>query len=65
MNNAKVSSVVTYHSYDKAFRHLLKQAEQDLGLFINKVRDIAALDETARHQCLRQLNVDENYQCDA
>lgn len=64
MNNAKVSSVVTYHSYDKAFRHLLNQAGGKLNLFVDKVRDIAALDETARHRCLHMLNTDEHYQCE-
>ena len=64
MNNAKISSVVTYHSYDKAFQHLLRQARDRLDIFVEKVRAIAALEKTARHECLRELNENESYQCD-
>ena len=65
LNNAKIASVVTYHSYDKAFRNLLTQANDRLDLFVEKVKAIASLEETARHKCLRALNEDESHQCEA
>ena len=64
MNNAKISSVVTYHSYDKAFKNLLEQANDRLDIFIEKVKAIAALEEIARHACLNKLNEDKSHQCD-
>ncbi|MGR8948704.1 MAG: aminopeptidase [Gammaproteobacteria bacterium] len=63
LNNAKIASVVTYHSYDEAFQHLLAQSDHELEQFIAKVKAIAALDEIRRHDCLRALVTNKEHQC--
>ena len=65
LNNAKIASVVTYHSYDDAFKHLLEQSDHQLAQFIDKVRAIAALDDMHRHECLKALSINKDHQCDA
>ena len=64
LNNAKIASVVTYHSYDDAFKHLLEQSDHQLARFIEKVKSIAALDTERRHKCLETLSMDREHRCD-
>jgi predicted aminopeptidase len=64
LNNAKISSVVTYHSYDNAFKHLLQQVDNDIDQFITVVKAIAALQAEARHECLVKLTTDQQHRCD-
>ncbi|MEM7467390.1 MAG: aminopeptidase [Pseudomonadota bacterium] len=63
LNNAKIASVATYHSYDDAFQHILNNVDNDIARFLNAVRAIAALDQDARHRCLRELTANKDYQC--
>ena len=65
LNNAKIASVVTYHSYDDAFKHLLEQSDYELAEFIEKVKSIAALDTERRHKCLETLSIDKEHRCKA
>lgn len=63
LNNAKIASVVTYHSYDKSFQHLLQQVDNELPRFIKQVKAIANLGAKERHACLRELNLDKDFRC--
>lgn len=52
LNNAKISSVVAYHSYLPAFQKLLAQNEGELDQFFEACRQLADKDKNERHRIL-------------
>ncbi len=55
LNNAKISSIVTYHYRAEAFDALLNFTDSDLNKFYALVERIGALPSTRRDQCLDGL----------
>lgn len=63
LNNAKLSSIATYHSYDMAFQHMLARAQGNLQAFIALVQQVASLEHDLRHACLTELTSDAMHPC--
>lgn len=56
LNNAKISSVVTYHEHVKAFNTLFYAVAQHFPEFYWQVREIGRLSDRRRLACLRELS---------
>lgn len=52
LNNAKLSSIATYHDYVPAFRAILSGVEYDIGRFYAIVETLASMSLERREQCL-------------
>lgn len=55
LNNAQLSTVATYHQWVPSFWGLYRQLNQDLALFLQQCRELAALPKAEREQQLRAL----------
>ncbi len=55
LNNAKLSTVASYHQWLSAFQALYQQCEKDLECFYNRSKQLSLLDKTERDQQLRRL----------
>ena len=52
LNNAKISSMVSYHDFLPAFQKMLTQYAGELDQFFEGCRRLAQLDKAERHQIL-------------
>ena len=57
LNNAQLSTVASYNDLVPAFDDLLAQSEGDLGLFYQRVKELAELPKEERDQRLGQLGL--------
>lgn len=55
VNNAKISSVATYHHHEKAFQRLFDIAAEDFQTFFKLAGRIGQMNPTSRSQCLGYL----------
>jgi predicted aminopeptidase len=55
LNNAKLSSIATYHQYVPAFQQLLKKNKGDLVEFYKQVKTLSELDQGEREKRLRSF----------
>jgi len=55
LNNAKLLSVAMYEIFVPAFQKLFEESEENMLVFYEKVRDLAGLSKTERHQKLFEL----------
>jgi len=55
INNAKLSTIASYHQWVPAFETLLKQNNNDFPAFYRAAKELAALEFTPRQQALEQL----------
>ncbi|HCT40362.1 MAG TPA: aminopeptidase [Moraxellaceae bacterium] len=55
VNNARLSTVGTYHDLVPAFRLMIRASGDDLSLFFDECRKLARLKQAERHQYLRNL----------